>query len=158
MPDPRITNYSQEDQEGFATLVKDVHEEFGFEYDPELDQDLDDPEARYAFITLLKAGDAVVGSAALTVPRSGVATVKRMYLRPEFRAMGWGRRLLEEVVDHATSCGCERIDLDTSTRQAGARRLYEKSGFTLLRQEGEILFYTKDLRVLAQKSSLTHRP
>ena len=32
-----LTGYQQEDQEGFARLVEDVHSEFGFSYDAELD-------------------------------------------------------------------------------------------------------------------------
>lgn len=144
----RLTTYQQEDQEGFARLVEDVHSEFGFSYDAELDADLDDPESHYPFILLLKCGTSVVGSAALTEPRAGSTTLKRMYLRPALRGLGWGRRLLDGVTERAVEDGCREIHLDTTTRQAGARRLYERNGFTLVSQGGGALLYSKHVRPL----------
>ncbi|MCZ4327968.1 GNAT family N-acetyltransferase [Brachybacterium paraconglomeratum] len=141
----RLATYQHEDQEGFARLVEDVHSEFGFSYDAELDADLDDPESHYPFILLVKCGTSVVGSAALTEPRDGSTTLKRMYLRPSLRSLGWGRRLLDGVTERAVEYGCEQIRLDTTTRQAGARRLYERNGFTLVSRDRDTLFYSKDI-------------
>jgi putative acetyltransferase len=146
MPTPSLRTYRPGDRAGFESLVRDVHTEFGFVYDPELDADLDDPEGFYSYILLLVRDDEVLGSAALTEPSAGVVTLKRMYLRPWVRGDGWGRRLLDGVIERAMRDGCERIELDTSTRQEGARRLYESSGFELTRQDGETLFYCKELR------------
>ncbi|WP_193107490.1 GNAT family N-acetyltransferase [Brachybacterium sp. FME24] len=146
MSELSLTIYQAEDQESFARLVEDVHAEFGFKYNAQLDADLDDPESHYPFILLVKWGSSVVGSAALTEPRTGAVTLKRMYLRPSLRGLGWGRRLLEGVTERAVMDGCEQIQLDTTTRQTGARRLYEKSGFKLICQDGETLVYSKGLR------------
>lgn len=146
MSELSLTTYQPEDQESFARLVEDVHAEFGFKSNAELDADLDDPESHHPFILLVKGGSSVVGSAALTEPRAGSVTLKRMYLRPSLRGLGWGRCLLEGVAKRAVSDGCEQIQLDTTTRQAGARRLYEKTGFKLIFQDGESLVYTKDVR------------
>ncbi|MGP5612574.1 GNAT family N-acetyltransferase, partial [Brachybacterium alimentarium] len=107
-----------------------------------------DPESHYPFILLAKCGTSVVGSAALTEPRAGSTTLKRMYLRPSLRGLGWGRRLLDGVTERAVEYGCEKIRLDTTTRQAGARRLYERNGFTLASCDGDTLFYSKDIRPL----------
>lgn len=65
---PHLATYQPQDRNGFANLVNDVHAEFGFSYDPALDTDLDDPEAHYRHILLVKAGNLVVGSVALTEP------------------------------------------------------------------------------------------
>lgn len=148
MSELRLTAYQHADQEGFARLVEDVHSEFGFSYDAELDADLDDPESHYPFILVVKCGTSVVGSAALTEPRAGSTTLKRMYLRPSLRGLGWGRRLLDGLTERAVEYGCEQIRLDTTTRQAGARRLYERNGFTLVSRDGDTLFYSKDLQPL----------
>ncbi|WP_157975668.1 GNAT family N-acetyltransferase [Brachybacterium sp. YJGR34] len=146
MSEFRLTSYQQEDQESFACLVKDVHAEFGFSYDAELDADLDDPESHYLFILLVKCGTSVVGSAALTEPRAETTMLKRMYLRPSLRGLGWGRHLLDGVTERAIENGCNHIQLDTRARQVGARRLYEKTGFKLVSQDGDTLFYVKDVR------------
>lgn len=155
MPELSLTIYQLEDQERFARLVKDVHAEFGFAYDADLDADLDDPEAHYPWILLVKCGSSVVGSAALSEPRAGIVTLKRMYLRPSFRGLGWGRRLLEAVTEHAVLDGCEQIQLDTTTRQPDASRLYERNGFQLLRRDGDSLFYFKDLRPFSRNRTGT---
>lgn len=145
MASPQLGRYRPQDKDGFAELVIDVHTEFGFGYDPVLDVDLSDPEAHYRHILLIKVDDAVVGSAALTVPHGGSTTLKRMYLRAELRGQGWGRRLLAAATDLATQDGCERIELDTNDRQPDACRLYERAGFTLLRKRGTTRYYVKDL-------------
>lgn len=103
--------------------------------------------------SLVKCGTSVVGSAALTEPRDGSTTLKRMYLRPALRGLGWGRRLLDGVTEHAVEHGCKKIQLDTTTRQVGARRLYERSGFKLVSQDGDTLFFSTDLRALISDTS-----
>lgn len=145
MDSARLSPYAPKDQLGFANLVMDVHAEFGFAYDPDLDADLDDPEAHYRFILLVKTQDTVVGSAALTKPRDEITTLKRMYLRPALRGQGWGLRLLEAMVERATVDGCRGIALDTTDRQDAARRLYERAGFQQHHKIDETVYYFKKL-------------
>src|SRR5881398_1098433 len=51
--------------DGFRSLVVDTLREFGFEPDPVLDADLDDPAATYAALWLVLSGFEVVGSVGL---------------------------------------------------------------------------------------------
>jgi ribosomal protein S18 acetylase RimI-like enzyme len=53
----------------------------------------------------------------------------RLYDRPESRASGLGRRLVERVITEARAVGYERIVLDTLPTMADAQRLYERFGF-----------------------------
>jgi putative acetyltransferase len=145
MPSPEIVEYSKDDQNAFAELVNGVHAEFGFTFDPGLDADLTSPDAFYHRIWVLKRGDEVVGSVALTPARRGTTILKRMYLRREIRGQGWGRRLLYTAVQAAERDGCNRILLDTSEIQHSAQQLYERAGFRLDRREGGKLFYSMDL-------------
>jgi len=141
----RLSPYEPRDQQGFADLVMDVHSEFGFAYDPDLDADLDDPGAHYRFILLVKTQDTVVGSAALTEPRDKITTLKRMYLRPALRGQGWGLHLLEAMIERATAEGCQGIKLDTTDRQDAARRLYERAGFQQHHRIDGTIYYFKNL-------------
>lgn len=143
---PDFKRYSDEDHDGFADLVNDVHAEFGYSYDPDLDADLADPLAFYRHLWVARVGPVVVGSVALTAAVDGVTTLKRMYLRPEFRGQGWGRRLLGTAMETAAREGWIRIVLDTGAHQQAAQRLYEFAGFELNRREETSLYYTKDLR------------
>lgn len=153
-----LTRYRPSDREEFADLVMAVHVEFGFEFDADLDADLGDPESHYRHIRLVKAGHTVVGSAALTAPRGGVVTLKRMYLRPPLRGEGWGLRLLTTMIELATRDGSRRIELDTTVRQRAARRLYEKAGFKAFRRAGGTLHYARDLPTLPEAENLSPHP
>ncbi|WP_147264091.1 GNAT family N-acetyltransferase [Desertihabitans brevis] len=145
VPALRILEMTASDREGFAALVNDIHRAFGFSFDPDLDADLADPAAFYQHVWVLKDGDEVVGSAALTPPRERVMTLKRMYLHPSYRGQGWGRRLLATAIRAATAASCRAIRLDTSERQSAARRLYEAAGFELERVSNGTRYYVKHL-------------
>jgi putative acetyltransferase len=55
--------------------------------------------------------------------------VKRMYVRPAYRGSGFGRRILERLVDHARARGVPLLRLETGIDQAEAIGLYESVGF-----------------------------
>lgn len=145
MTDLQLVAYSSGDRTGFASLVNDVHAEYGFAYDAELDRDLADPDAHYSRIWVLRSGSEVVGSIALSVLAQRTMTVKRMYLRRPFRGRGWGRRLLDAATHAAMNAGCRHLLLDTDERQRAAVRLFERAGFVLYRRDGGSRYYVKEL-------------
>ena len=55
--------------------------------------------------------------------------VKRLYLRPEYRGQGLGRRLLEAVVERAAGMGYESLYADTLPGMTDALSLYQRAGF-----------------------------
>jgi GNAT superfamily N-acetyltransferase len=55
--------------------------------------------------------------------------MKRLYVRPGFRATGVGRLLAERVIDEARRIGYSRMFLDTLPSMGRAQRLYESLGF-----------------------------
>jgi GNAT superfamily N-acetyltransferase len=136
---------------GFAALVGDTLRDFGFERDPELDGDLDDPAATYAALWIAEADGAVAGSVALRDLGGDVYELKRMYLRSAHRGRGIGKRLLATALDWASANGAAAIRLDTTGRMVAARRLYEAAGFVQVpgespRQGQRRLLYELKLR------------
>ncbi len=59
----------------------------------------------------------------------GVAELKRLYIRPQFRGHGLGELLLRRVLGDARAFGYERACLDTALFMRSAHRLYENHGF-----------------------------
>lgn len=146
-----IVPFEPEHAEGFAALVVDTLPEFGFEHDPELDRDLDDPGKTYAALWIALAGGHVVGSIALRDLGGDAYELKRMYLRSGHRGRGVGKRLLVTALDWARANGVRVVRLDTTERMVAARRLYESEGFVRVpgeapRQGQQRLLYELTLR------------
>jgi putative acetyltransferase len=57
------------------------------------------------------------------------AEIKRMYIRPEFRARRLGRLMLEHLIEQGKSHGHRVLRLETGIHQQEARALYERTGF-----------------------------
>jgi GNAT superfamily N-acetyltransferase len=127
--DIRIVPFEPGHIDAYRALVTDTLREFGFEPDPAIDPDLDDPAAVYAALWVAVADGDVVGSVALRDLADGALELKRMYLRPEVRGRGLGKRLLATALDHARAAGTHVVRLDTSERMETARHLYEAHGF-----------------------------
>jgi GNAT superfamily N-acetyltransferase len=57
------------------------------------------------------------------------AELKRIYLAAEARGRGLGRRLLEQLEQHARELGYERLRLDTGDLQPEALGLFRSAGY-----------------------------
>lgn len=80
-----------------------------------------------------KQGDHVVGCGGLRyeggdVP-PGAGEIKRMWVDPDVRGQGLGRRLLAHLTALAREAGLRRLVLDTADDLLEARALYTREGF-----------------------------
>jgi GNAT superfamily N-acetyltransferase len=55
--------------------------------------------------------------------------VKRMYVRPQFRGLGFGTLMLNHLAEYARQQGVEVLRLETGIHQLAAISLYERCGF-----------------------------
>ena len=80
---------------------------------------------------LLLASDStqVMGCVALRPLSADTCEMKRLYVRPDYRALGVGRLLIERVLEEARAIRYSRVLLDTLPTMTGAQRMYERLGF-----------------------------
>lgn len=71
----------------------------------------------------------LVGCVFLKMIRPNAAEVKRLFVRPEARGSGLGRRLMAGILSDAPELGAAEVLLDTGTYDTAARALYGSLGF-----------------------------
>ncbi|WP_130796808.1 bifunctional helix-turn-helix transcriptional regulator/GNAT family N-acetyltransferase [Streptomyces otsuchiensis] len=83
---------------------------------------------RGLFLVARSHGEAV-GCAGLKLPRDAPAEIKRMWVSPQARGLGLGRRLLTELELRAAGQGRTLLRLDTHHTLEAAVSLYRACGF-----------------------------
>jgi len=85
------------------------------------------PEGRLLLATF---EGQLAGCVALHKLEPGICEMKRLYLRPQFRGQGLGRRLAERIIAEARQIGYERMRLDSvEPVMKDAVAMYRRFGF-----------------------------
>ena len=69
------------------------------------------------------------GCVALHRLEDGICEMKRLYVKPEFRGKGFGKFLVNAVIDEAKKIGYTKMRLDTVPQMKEAINLYREIGF-----------------------------
>jgi len=139
--DYQIRRIQKQDNAEVARVIRDVMTEFqavGDGYSIE-DQEVGDMYGNYrdkrsAYYVITHA-DAVVGCGGIAPLTGGgkvTCELRKMYLLPQTRGLGLGRRLLTIIMDDARKRGYQNCYLETLDRMWQANELYKKNGFKLL--------------------------
>lgn len=135
----RIRAAEPADNAALARVLRSVMAEFGAAGDGSSahDPEVDDIAGAYgvpgAAYFVVDDGGAVAGGGGLGPLAGGdgaTCELRKMYLVAEVRGHGLGRALLARCIEAARAFGYQRMYLETMTTMAGARRLYERHGFT----------------------------
>lgn len=107
---------------------------YGLSFDVEamVTSDVDDAAKFYppgGRFYLVRGNGANVGVGSLKGLTPAVAEIQRMYVRPNFRGAGAGRRLLEQLLSDARTIGYEVVRLESLKALSAAHALYRSVGF-----------------------------
>jgi putative acetyltransferase len=135
----RLRPVTPADNAALAAVLRAVMAEFGAagEGSSALDPEVDDIAGAYGppgcAYFVVDEGGLVVGGGGLGPLAGGdpgTCELRKMYLLARGRGHGAGRAVLTRCLETARALGYERMYLETMTTMTGARRLYERNGFT----------------------------
>jgi DNA-binding MarR family transcriptional regulator len=127
-PEPPDTPEAQACLNGyFAELAR----RFPKGFDPARSVSADPEEMRlpHGVFLIVRCGGRPRGCGALKTIDAGVGELKRMWIHPEVRGRGAGRRLLQALERQAVRLGLRVLRLDTSRYLTEALALYRSSGY-----------------------------
>ena len=112
-------------------------------------------DSRHERCWIAELDGKLVGSVFIVRYAEGSAKLRLLYVDPEARGLGVGRKLVSAAVDFAKTAGYTDVVLWTNPLLTEARRIYEASGFVMTEERTEQAFGTefvsqtwkKDLRL-----------
>lgn len=111
----------------FAELAERFEE--GFDPRASLPADEDDLVPPRGVFLLASIDADPVACGAIKIIGPGVGSLKRMWVAPAERGLGFGRRVLEALETHARDLGLTQLRLETNRALREAIRLYESAGY-----------------------------
>lgn len=86
---------------------------------------------------IIRDNGTPVGCAGVKLFGIDYAEIKRMYVRPQFRGLGFAKLMLNHLAEYARNHGVALLRLETGIAQRDAIALYERSGFRSIPPFGE---------------------
>jgi DNA-binding MarR family transcriptional regulator/GNAT superfamily N-acetyltransferase len=77
----------------------------------------------------------IMGAVFVVEENQETAKLRMLFVEPDARGLGLGARLVDEVMKFTREAGYRRLTLWTNDNLTAARRVYEKAGFGLKREE-----------------------
>lgn len=124
----------KEDYDEARKIIQEYADSLDFSLDfQDFDQELAHLDTHYApptgFIMLVGDVSAYAGVTCLRNLGHFIAEIKRMYVRPQFRGLGFGRKMLLKAIEKSKEMGYRFLRLDTVPEMQHANDLYTSVGF-----------------------------
>lgn len=130
-----IRSATNADGENIKKLVFGILHEFGLTPEPDgTDTDLNDIENEYIrrgglFEILEDENGNLLGTVGLFPLDNETVELRKMYFDKSLRGRGFGKKMLERMIERAREMKFKRIYLETASILKSAVGLYEKYGF-----------------------------
>lgn len=86
---------------------------------------------------ILEDDGKVIGMGALERVNADVGEIKRMYIKPEYRGKGFGKKLLMKLIEVGKEVDFTALRLDTGGFMDTAQHVYTSSGFRKIPEYAE---------------------
>ena len=115
----------------FVDYQKELDADLCFQsFNQELSQPLKKYGAPKGKLLVAYYNDEIAGCVALAPMLSAdICEMKRLYVKPDFRNLSIGKRLVQEIIAEAKKLGYRKMRLDTLKKLQPAITLYEAFGF-----------------------------
>lgn len=122
------------DMNSFRSLILEYLETLSLDLDfQDIQHELSSLPGKYAepegSIVLAKAGSVTCGCVALRRIDKGCCEMKRLFVKPEYRSLGIGKRLVELIIADGIQKKYRCMRLDTLVSMKSAVELYTSYGF-----------------------------
>lgn len=129
-----VTAASHQEFEDAQTLFQEYANEINFDAGfKNFQAELDSLITLYNFpdgcLLLGYMGDKAVGCIAVLKMQSGIAELRRFYVKPDFRRFKMGAKLLEAAISNARNLHFEHFRLEVIPSLTKAKELYRSFGF-----------------------------
>lgn len=125
----RVTSSNKEVLNALNVLIPQMGSDSKLIYKKDLDRILDDKNIN---LLILKKGLSIVASATLAVvptPSNVLGFVEDVVVDEDYRGNGYGKLLMQEVIDIAKKANVKQIKLQSNSKRVSANVLYKKLGF-----------------------------
>ena len=134
MADIRLADATSSDMETVRQLFMEYQQWLGVDLCFQgFQSELATLPGRYAapdgFILLGLEGSRAVACVAARPFEEGIAELKRLYVNPEYRGSGIGRRLFDQAMQRIQEIGYGAVVLDTLPMMRTAQAMYRRAGF-----------------------------
>ena len=89
------------------------------------------------FFFIIRDKDVLIGCGGVQFFGTEYGEIKRMYVRPQFRGLGFAKLMLNHLEDYSRRNGINVLRLETGIHQQDAIALYERAGFQLIAAFGD---------------------
>lgn len=132
----RIVQVKEKDEsiENIKELFKEYASSLGFDlsfqdFEEELSNLPGDYSAPQGCLLIAIHNDKISGCVSLRAIDDNICEMKRLYVKPEFRGFGIGKKLALAIIEKGKDLGYKYMRLDTIEFMEQAIKLYERLGF-----------------------------
>ncbi|MEK7633583.1 MAG: GNAT family N-acetyltransferase [Patescibacteria group bacterium] len=145
---PVINEFSSSDRQDAKSLILNLLKDFGFEYSPIYDFDLEDPYKHYiekgGMFYVLKVNNKVIGTVAI-INKGKTAELKRLYVDTNYQGKKFGSMLLDRAIQFCKDNGFTKLEFETNKKFKKAHLLYQRRGFKIVKEDDRSYYMEKNL-------------